>query len=58
MQRSNRSVADTDPATGLNDVDLLLEEIEREKMPERLLELARQLQAALNERRQNASNDD
>lgn len=34
------------------DIDLLLEEIEREAVPESLLALARELQEALNARRQ------
>lgn len=37
--------------SGLDDLAMLLDEIEREKVPDRLLLLARQLQAALAARR-------
>lgn len=53
MQKRKRPAVAPPPKADLDtlELDLLLHEIEKEAVPERLLDLARQLQAALVEKR-------
>ncbi|HRP77857.1 MAG TPA: hypothetical protein PL183_02015 [Aquamicrobium sp.] len=52
------AAAETAPETARGEFDQLLREIEKEPVPERLLELALKLQAALVERRGDARKED